>query len=130
MIASKLILIPCIPKTPWGAVFVCRSNDFPRKAKALTIVSFFFLNSHRATRMYILAPHPEKCKVIAVVSLQTFHQGKLELLTVYLGKLDILGVTDFSLGYLPRGNSFGAWICLENNRLALDSYPKAIAWEK
>ena len=80
--------------------------------------------------MYILAPHPEKCKVIAVVSLQTFHQGKLELLTVYLGKLDILGVTDFSLGYLPRGNSFGAWICLENNRLALDSYPKAIAWEK
>ena len=42
MIASKLILIPCIPKTTWGAVFACRSNDFPRKAKALTIVSFFF----------------------------------------------------------------------------------------
>ena len=33
-------------------------------------------------------------KILAVVTLQTF----------YLGKLDFLSVTDFSLGNLPRGN--------------------------
>ena len=46
---------------------------------------------------------------IAVVTLQTFYLGKHELLTVYLGKLDFLSVTDFSLGNLPRGN-FIVWV--------------------
>ena len=32
-----------------------------------------------------------------------------DLLTVYLGKLDFLSVTDFSLGNLPRGN-FIVWV--------------------
>ena len=38
-------------------------------------------------------------KILAVVTLQTF----------YLGKLDFLSVTDFSLGNLPRGN-FIVWV--------------------
>ena len=42
--------------------------------------------------------------LLAVVTLQTFHLGKLDLLTVYPGKLDFLSVTDFSLGNLPQGN--------------------------
>ena len=79
MIASKLILIPCIPKTPWGAVFVCRSNDFPRKAKALTIVSFFFLNSHRATRIYILATTPRKEQGNSCGHTTDFYLGKTDL---------------------------------------------------
>ena len=32
--------------------------------------------------------------------------------------------------YLVEILSSGVWICLENNRLSLESYPKAIAWEK
>ena len=69
--------------------------------------------------------------LLAVVTLQTFHLGKLDLLTVYPGKLDFLSVTDFSLGNLPREIlSSGSWICLENNRVYLDSHPKAIAREK
>ena len=73
----------------------------------------------------------KKYYIFAVVTLQTFYLGKHDLLTVYLGKLDFLSVTDFSLGNLPRGNlSSGSWICLENNRVYLDSYPKAIAREK
>ena len=68
---------------------------------------------------------------IAVVTLQTFYRGKHDLLTVYLGKLDFLSVTNFSLGNLPREIlSSDSWICLENNRVYLDSYPKAIAREK
>ena len=47
--------------------------------------------------------------LLAVVTLQTFHLGKLDLLTVYPGKLDFLSVTDFSLGNLPRGN-FIVWV--------------------
>ena len=35
--------------------------------------------------------------------------GKDDLLTVYLGKLDVLSVTDFSLHNLPRGN-FIVWV--------------------
>ena len=46
--------------------------------------------------------------LLAVVTLQTFHLGKLDLLTVYPGKLDFLNVTDFFLGNLPRGN-FIVW---------------------
>ena len=45
---------------------------------------------------------------IAVVTLQAFYLGKDNLLTVYLGKLDFLSVTNFSLGNLPRGN-FIVW---------------------
>ena len=41
--------------------------------------------------------------VLAVVTQQNFYRGKLDLLTVYLGKLVFLSVTDFSLGNLPRG---------------------------
>ena len=32
--------------------------------------------------------------ILAVVTLQTFYPGKHDLLTVYLGKLDFLSVTD------------------------------------
>ena len=46
---------------------------------------------------------------IAVVTLQTFYLGKHDLLTVYLGKLGFLSVTDCSLGNLPRGN-FIVWV--------------------
>ena len=42
--------------------------------------------------------------VLAVATQQNFYRGKLDLLTVYLGKLVFLSVTDFSLGNLPRGN--------------------------
>ena len=47
--------------------------------------------------------------ILAVVTLQTFYLGELDLLTVYLGKHDFLSVTDFSLGSLPWGN-FMAWV--------------------
>ena len=47
--------------------------------------------------------------IIAVVTLQFFYLGKHDLLTVYLGKLYFLSVTDFSLGNLPRGN-FIVWV--------------------
>ena len=47
--------------------------------------------------------------MLAVVTLQTFYQGKHDLLTVYLGKLDYLSVTDFSPGNLPREN-FIVWV--------------------
>ena len=68
---------------------------------------------------------------IALVTLQTFYLGKHDLLTVYLGKLDFLSVTDFpQVTYLGKILSSGSWICLENNRVSLDSYPKAIAREK
>ena len=39
---------------------------------------------------------------IAVVTLQGFVLGKLDLLTVFLGKLKFASVTDFSLSKLPR----------------------------
>ena len=41
--------------------------------------------------------------VLAVVTQQNFYRGKLDLLTVYLGKLVFLSVTDFSIGNLPHG---------------------------
>ena len=47
-------------------------------------------------------------KLLAVVTLQTFYPGKLDLLTVYLGKVNFLIVTEFSPGNLPRGN-FIVW---------------------
>ena len=47
--------------------------------------------------------------ILAVVTLQAFYLRKQDLLTVYLGKLDFLNVTDFSLGNLPRGN-FIVWV--------------------
>ena len=46
---------------------------------------------------------------IAVVTLQTFYLGSLDLLTIYLGKLHFLSVTDFSPGNLPREN-FIVWV--------------------
>ena len=46
---------------------------------------------------------------IAVVTLQAFYLGKDNLLTVYLGKLDFLSVTNFSPGNLPREN-FIVWV--------------------
>ena len=46
---------------------------------------------------------------IAVVTLQTFYLGRLDLLTVYLGKRHFLSVTDFSPGNLPREN-FIVWV--------------------
>ena len=62
--------------------------------------------------------------ILAVVTLHTFALGKLDLLTVSLGKLNFSSVTDFSLGNLPRGN-FIVW-SLDMSR-ELDSYPKARA---
>ena len=44
----------------------------------------------------------DQVATIVVVTLQTFTWVKLDLLTVYLGKLDFLSVTDFSLSNLPR----------------------------
>ena len=62
-----------------------------------------------------------------MVTLQSFYLGKVDLLTVYLGKLNFLSVTDFpQVTYLGEILSSGAGICLQNNRV----YPKAIAREK
>ena len=52
------------------------------------------------------------------------HYTLLPLLTVSLGKLNFSSLTDFSLEEIL---SSGAWICHENNRVSLDSYPKARA---
>jgi len=52
---------------------------------------------------------PDLVDTKAVVTLQSFYLGKHDLLTVYLGKLDFLSATDFSLGNLPRGN-FIVWV--------------------
>ena len=46
--------------------------------------------------------------LIAVVTLQGFILGKLDFLTVSLGKLKFAIVTDFSLSKLPR-ESFIVW---------------------
>ena len=43
--------------------------------------------------------------MLAMVTLHTFALGKLDLLTVSLGKVNFSSVTDFSLGNLPGGNS-------------------------
>ena len=76
----------------------------------------------------LIKSRPQKInntKILAVVTLQTFYLGKHDLLTVYLGKLDFLSVTDFPyVTYLGEILSSGSWICLENNRVYLDSYPK------
>ena len=70
-------------------------------------------------------PSVPNLKNIAVVTLHTFALEKLDLLTVSLRKLNFSSGTDFSL---PGGIlSSGAWICHENNRDSLDSYPKARA---
>ena len=53
--------------------------------------------------------HDGGFKKIAVVTLQTFYLGKHDLLSVYLGKLAFLSVTDFSPGNLPREN-FMIWV--------------------
>ena len=69
-------------------------------------------------------------KTLAVVTLQGFVLGKLDLLTVSLGKLKFGSVTDFSLSKLPR-ESFIIWglkTAREQKNLlwiSLDSYPKA-----
>ena len=61
-----------------------------------------------------------------MVTLHTFALGKLDLFTVSLGKLNFSSVTDFPLViYLGEILSSGPWICHENNRVSLDSYPKA-----
>ena len=65
-----------------------------------------------------------------MVTLQTFYLGKHDLFTVYLGKLDFLSVIFPQVTYLGKILSSGSWICLENNRVSLDSYPKAIARKK
>ena len=67
---------------------------------------------------------------IAVVTLQGFVLGKLDLLTVSLGKLKFTSVTDFSLSKLPR-ESFIVWgskTAREQKNvlwISLDNYPKA-----
>ena len=64
--------------------------------------------------------------LIAVVKLHTFYLGKLDLLTVYKEKFGHVP----SVTYLGKILSSGAYICLENDRISLDSYLKAIAREK
>ena len=44
----------------------------------------------------------DRVAITVGVTLQTFTLVKLDLLTVYLGKLDFLNVTDSSLSNLPR----------------------------
>ena len=67
---------------------------------------------------------------IAVVTLQGFVLGKLDLLTVSLGKLTFASVTDFSLRKLPR-ESFIVWgskTAREQKNvlwISHDNYPKA-----
>ena len=70
-------------------------------------------------------PSVPNLKKIAVVTLHTFALEKLDLLTVSLRKLNFSSVTIFP--YLGEVLSSGAWICHENNRVSLDSYPKARA---
>ena len=54
---------------------------------------------------YFLRENSDIILILAGVTLQTFYLGKLDLLTVYWGKLAFkLSVTDFSLGNLPREN--------------------------
>ena len=53
--------------------------------------------------------------LIAVVTLQDFVLGKLDFLTVSLGKLKFAIVTDFSLSKLP-GESFIVWSLHENHK--------------
>ena len=51
---------------------------------------------------YFLRENSGITKILAGVTLQTFYLSKLNLLTVYWGKLAFkLSVTDFSLGNLP-----------------------------
>jgi len=70
------------------------------------------------------------CEIIAVVTLQGFVLGKLDLLTVSLRKLKFASVTDFSLSKLPR-ESFVVWglktVREQKNVLwiSLDNYPEA-----
>ena len=73
---------------------------------------------------------PTAREILAVVSLQTFYLGKLELLTAFQGRLKFVSVTNFSLAKLPREN----FIFLGLNtskaqkdlpRISLDNYPKA-----
>ena len=72
----------------------------------------------------------ENLNALAVVTLQGFVLGKLDLLTVYLGKLKFASVTDFSLSKLPR-ESFIVWglkTAREQKnvlRISLDNCPKA-----
>ena len=68
--------------------------------------------------------------MLAVVTLPGFVLGKLDLLTVSLGKLKFASVTDFSLSKLPR-ESFIVWgskTAREQKNvlwISLDNYPKA-----
>ena len=68
--------------------------------------------------------------MIAVVTVQGFVLGKLDLMTVSLGKHKFTSVTDFSLSKLPR-ESFIVWglktVREQKNVLwiSLDNYPKA-----
>ena len=69
-------------------------------------------------------------QILAVVTLQGFVLGKLDLLTVSLGKLKFASVTDFSLSKLPR-ESFIVWGSKTAGEqknvlwISLDNYPKA-----
>ena len=64
--------------------------------------------SHLIDKAMTLEPHGHRDELLAVVTLQTFYLGKFDLLTVYLGKVNFLIVTDFSPDNLPRGN-FIVW---------------------
>ena len=68
------------------------------------------------------------CWFLTVVTLQTFYLGKLELLTVSLGKLKFASVIDFSLANLPRRNFFSLGLNKSKEQkdipwILLDSYP-------
>ena len=84
---------------------------------------------HHLIRVIVTVNEIQAFYIIAVVTLQTFHLGKLDMWTVYREKLDFLSVTDFSVGNLPRGNVI---VCprlgyVSRTVVSLDSYPKARA---
>ena len=86
--------------------------------------------SFRALANNVNSTESQPNYIIAVVTLQGFVLGKLDLLTVSLGKLKFGSVTDFSLSKLPR-ESFIIWglkTAREQKnllRISLDNYPKA-----
>ena len=66
------------------------------------------MKTHISDTVTILVVFPPCMFILAVITLQGFVLGKLDLLTVFQGKLKFASVTDFSLSKLPR-ESFIVW---------------------
>ena len=102
-----------------------------------SVFDYFAIEAFFFSVEYDLFPHGNfpvmdslPCTLLAVGTLQGFVLGKLDLLTVSLGKQKFASVTDFSLSKLPR-ESFIVWglkTAREQKNLlwiSLDNYPKA-----